>query len=137
MANLNQKVKLNIFLVALYKNIYLQDAVFPVVLIRHSEQLSVLLPGPEPELDLRRESIRLEAERVLDVALRLERARHRLVGTVLASPAGIALTGRAPEWADAGSVLSASVVHHAEGAGFLHGHAAGLRVPVEGKTCLI
>jgi hypothetical protein len=49
--------------------------------------------------------------------------------THLSGPSRIAFAGRTAEGADAGAVLSAPVVHHAESAGLLHGDAPGLRVP--------
>ena len=51
------------------------------------EQLSL----PEAELDLGGEPVRLEGERVLDVALRVEGGGHRLVRAVLPRPPRVAL----------------------------------------------
>ena len=50
--------------------LYLEDAVLAVVLVGHAEQFPVLLPRPEPELDLGGEAVGLEGEGVLHVALR-------------------------------------------------------------------
>ena len=100
------------------------------MLVRHPEEFTVLFASPEPELDFGGEPVGLKAQGILDVALRLEGARHGLVRAVLACPAGVALAGGASQRPDAGSVLAAPVVDHAEGAGLLHRHASRLRIPV-------
>ena len=60
------------------------------------EEFSLLLPGAEPELDLRGEPVRLEAQRVLDVTLAVEGGGHCLQLAVRPRPARITLALRGP-----------------------------------------
>ena len=62
------------------------------MLIADAEQLAVRFARAEPQLNLRRELIRLEAERVLHVTVRLERSWRGRQAAVRARPTGIALT---------------------------------------------
>ena len=90
---------------------------------------------PEPQLDLGGEPVWLEGERVLDVALRVERRGHRLVRAVLPRPAGVALARGLPERAHACAVLPAPRPAGREVgvAGVLGGEAARLGVAEEAR----
>lgn len=61
----------------------LQDAVLSVVLIRDAEQFAMLLSSPETKLDLGGKPVRLKAQGILDVALRVEGGWHCFVRAVL------------------------------------------------------
>lgn len=91
---------------------HLEYGVLQVVLVADPEQFAVFLTRPEPQLDLGDELVRVERQRVLDVALRPERGRHRGRQAVRAGPARVALAPRLRHAAHARSVLRAPVADH-------------------------
>jgi len=88
----------------------LEDPVLPVVLVGHTEQLALLLPSPESQLDLCGEPVRLEAEGIFHVGLLVESAGHGLQGAERSSPARITFTGGGPQGPNTAAVLSTSGV---------------------------
>ena len=91
----------------------------------------------ESELNLGRETVRLEAQSVLDVTLRLEGAGHCLVGTVLTRPTGITFTGWAAKRSHTKAMFSTSVVDHAKSASLLNWHATRFGVTEQARICKI
>lgn len=65
-------------------------------------------PGTEPQLNLRGVFIRLEGQRVFDIALRLERRRNSGSHASWASPSRVALTPSFRETTDASTVFPAA-----------------------------
>lgn len=78
------------------------------MLIAHSEQFTVNLSGAESQLHLSGILVRLEGQRVLDVALGLEGGRDRRCHTSGTGPTRIALTSRLGEAAHASAVFPAA-----------------------------
>lgn len=78
------------------------------MLVAHSEQFAMNLSGAESQLHLSGVLVRLEGQRVLNVALGLEGGRDRWCHTSGTSPAGIALTSRLGEAAHAGTMFPAT-----------------------------
>ena len=85
---------------------YLQDAVFASVLVRDAEELSVFLSRPESQLDGRDETNGLERQCVLDVALRIESSRNRLLVAAGSCPSGPALATWLRQRTDAATVFA-------------------------------
>lgn len=87
---------------------HLQNGIFPVVLIAHSEQFAMNLSGAESQLHLSGILVWLEGQRVLDVALGLEGGRDCRRHASRSGPAGIALASCLGEAAHAGAVFPAA-----------------------------
>jgi len=101
------------------------------VLVAHSEQFAVNLSGAESQLHLSGILVRLEGQRVLDVALGLEGGRDRRRHASGTGPAGIALASRLGETADAGAVFPAAEGRFLIVADLLRLRATGNAVPRE------
>lgn len=87
----------------------LQYGVLAIVLVADAEQFALLFARPEAQLQMRRELVRLERQRVLHVALRVERDRRRRHRTRRARVAGRAFAPRLVQVAHAHAVLATPV----------------------------
>lgn len=86
-----------------------QDAVFSRLLVAHPEDFAESLTRSEAHLERRAVSVRLEAQRVLDVALGLEGRRDGLRVARMARPARMTLALRLVHAADARTVVKTLV----------------------------
>lgn len=82
------------------------------MLVADPEQFAVFFARPEPQLDLSDEPVRVERQRVLDVALRPESGRNSRDQAVHAGPARVALAPGLRHAAHARPVLRAPVADH-------------------------
>lgn len=101
------------------------------MLIAHSEQFTVHFSGTESQLHLSGVLVRLEGQRVLDVALGLEGGRNRRRHASGTGPAGITLASRFGEAANAGAVFPATEGRFLVVADLLRLRATGDAVPRE------